>query len=273
MIIYPGFLGILPALFLVGGVLSLAESDLLWPSSSEDGINNIFDGSDFSSELSLNNNEETPLALGLSEQSPVLSLDDLSLLSSSLGDESNYNSLFENAKINNVDLFLSENNSGPSDLLGFDDQSFELADCSSSSSSSSIFSPINGKFRKVRQLDGSSPRSCQNSDSTIPGGDGSGSFSPARKQEPFEIRAGLERSWEKNAAREELKHNSACRDLTFNILPWGACSNPDPRYITQASMLVPFPWLGGIQLWYLDYCTAGMYILSDTIKKIPHKRN
>ena len=228
------YLRILLVLFRVGW--SLADSDLIWPSP----------------ELPLlNDNEETTLAFGLSAP-PVSPLDVLPLSSSSL-DEPSSNSLFENSDDTIADLFLNDDNPnhGSGTLIGDGNQSFELADCSSSSL---LFPSVNGKFRKVKRIDGS-PQNCQNPASTP---DGSGNSPPARIPEPFEIINSLERSWEKDAAREELKHNSACVDLTFGVLPWGVCSNPDPQYGYRVNM-GSYSWLNGIPLWYLDYCTARMY--------------
>lgn len=181
-------------------------------------------------------------------------MNSLPLSSSSLNDlNSNSNSLFENTENMNSDLFLSDNNlnSGSSALIGDDsNQSFELADCSSSSS---MFPPLTSKFRYVKRIDGS-PQSCENTGSKTGGGDNSISFPPALMMEPFEILESLERSFDKNPAREELKHNSVCVELTLGVLPWGACSNPDPRETTPVVTSEPYPWLGGIKLWSLDYC-------------------
>lgn len=235
MITSPVYLRILLVLFSVGW--SLADSDLIWPSP----------------EIPLfNDNGETTLAFGLNA-SPISPLDDLPLSSSSL-DESSLNSLFENSDDMNADLFLSNNNpnQGSGALIGDGNQSFELADCSSSSL---LFPPVNGKFRRAKRIDGS-PRNCQNPAST-PGG--SGNFFPARIPEPFEIIESLERSWGKDAAREELKHHSVCVELTFGVLPWGACSNPDPRWTYPSGRFDPYSWLDGIKLMDLDYCTARTY--------------
>ena len=204
--------------------------------------------------LMLNTNEETSLAFGLSDPS-TLPLDDIPLSATSLDDPIS-SSLFGNSVDTNTDLFLSDNNSnsGSGGLIGDGNQSLEIADCSTSSS---MFSPLNGKFRKFKRIDGPS-QSCGTTDSKS-GGGGSIGLPPALMIEPFEILNSLERSFAKNAAREELKHNGACVDLTLNVFPWGACSNPDPTYTYPADMRDRPAWLGEIQLWYLDYCTARKY--------------
>ena len=209
----------------------------------------------------LNTNEETSLAFGLSDPS-TLPLDAVPLSTSSL-DDLNSNSLFGNLVNTNTDLFLSDNNSNPGSgsLISDGYQSLEIADCSTSSS---MFPPVNGKFRKFKRIDGPS-QSCVTTDSKS-GGGGSIGLPPALMIEPFEILNSLERSFDKDASREELKHNGACVDLTLNIFPWGACSNPDPTYTYPANMRDRPAWLGEIQLWNLDYCTAGKY---DYIKNPP----
>lgn len=248
MIFNLSYFGVLP--LLLGVRWSLADSDFMW-SSSEEGKNH-FDSSN--SGLSLNKNEGTTLAFSLSEL--VLPSNDPLLSSYSLDEpisNSNSNSLFENPEDTTNPDFFSSDNYDSIGLIGHDTHSFELADCSSSSSS--LFPPVNGKYRKkVKRIPGS-PQSCPNPDSTP---DDSNSFPPAGWRDMPSIINSLERSWDKVSSREELKHHSACVDLTLGQLPWGACSNPDPRYTTPTKG-ENLPWLGEIQLWYLDYCTPCMY--------------
>lgn len=193
-------------------VRSLADSDPFWSSSE--------DGNSASTELSINEG-----ALAFNE--PILPSDP-ALYSSVSSD-----SLFENSKGTN--LFLSDNSA-----LN-DDQSFELADCSSSG-----FPPVNGKSR-VRRIDG--PNKCQNSDLQL-------SPSSPLLSDFSDMVERLERSWVKSPAREKPKHNGLCRSFTKELLPWGACSNPDPQWTKEAIfVLTPDPWFGVLKFYYLDYCT------------------
>lgn len=233
---------------------SFADSGLPWPFSSEEEsiINSDGSGSGSGSELSSwNSNEGTTLAFDLNESSPGLPLDESNLFNPT-------NSLFENSDedATPTNLILSDNTPSSSGLTD-ENQSFELADCSSSSS---IDSSVNGKFRQVKRSDASSP-SCGNPDQKY-GGAGSISIPPALMQDNSDILESLERAWDKEGSRGESKHNSDCIQATLGTLPWGACSNPDSKYTRETHMLEPYDWLGGIKLWHLDYCTLRKSIYS-----------
>lgn len=147
-------------------------------------------------------------------------------------------SLFEDSGSTN--LYLSDNNSG---FIG--DEPFQLADCSSSSD---LF-PATGKSR-LRRLDRC--RGSQNSDPTSSDG-----FPPFGV--PSKVINDLEKMLGLPAYEDDSRQNSICRLVTANVLPWGVCSSGNPSDITVANTdyIQPLPGLGGIIMYYVNYCTLG----------------
>lgn len=104
----------------------------------------------------------------------------------------------------------------------FLDDSFQLADCSTSSEkSSSSIDNILGKFRLRRRDDSNK---CTNSDGTS---HGSYSSFPADDERNIveEMFTDYEPSYTVTQAMDTLNHNSMCYILTNGRLPWGVCSS------------------------------------------------
>lgn len=175
--------------------------------------------------------------IDLSSNDGALALSEPAFLSDPISFSSEASdSLFENPE--DTDLFLSDN----FDLLN--DQSFEIADCSSSD-----FSPsVNGKSR-VKRIEGGTR--CQNPDSPL-------DASNPLLHEPFDVIKHLEDSLAKATSRKELNYNGICAAITRNVLPWGACSNSVNYWASPIEPISPLlrePRIVGMQLYNLRYCT------------------
>ena len=143
--------------------------------------------------------------------------------------------LLENSQVKY--LFISDN----PDLIS--DQSFKTADCSASSSPS-----FGNRKSRAKRIDG--PTRCSNRDSQFD------HSSPLWHDLSDIIKKLDERQKTAPAIREEQNQNGLCRALTSNVLPWGACSNPN-RFNTQyraPSLLIQDLLLAKLQLYDLLDC-------------------